>query len=141
MALGADWLKTLHQEHFYSSYPRLLPNHTDEGYETIPDVGRKKGIRCALHQTLLSGFEKGVDLGFHTLEHIATDGLLPDDQVEKFVRRQMAIVPTMMATGSIFDEEEVLNLVETRQAEYLTPEAARQTGARIRRSLIYKDGI
>jgi|GEM_PF-267981 len=135
VALGADWLKTLHQDHSYSSYPRPLPNHTDEGYRTILDVGRKKGIRCALHQTLLSGFEKGVDLGFHTLEHIATDGFLPDDQVEKFVRRQMAIVPTMMATGSIFDEEEVLNLVETRQAEYLTPEAARQTAARIRTSL------
>ena len=85
--------------------------------------------------TFASRFEKGVDLGFHTLEYIATDGLLPHDQVEKFVGRQMAIIPTMMAMGSVFDEEEVLKLVETRQAEYVTPEAARQTAARIRTSL------
>ncbi len=135
VAIGAEWLKTLHQDHSYSSYPRPLPNHTEEGYRVILEVGRRHGIRCALHQVLLTGFQLGVDLGFHTLEHIAADGIIPDHQIEKFVERQMAILPTMMATGEVFDEEEVLDLLESRGAEYLTPEPARQTKARIRASL------
>lgn len=135
VALGAEWLKTLHQDHSYSSYPRPLPNHSEEGYRVILEIGRRNGIRCALHQVLLTGFQLGVDLGFHTLEHIATDGIIPDQEIEKFVERRMAIVPTMMATGGFLDEEEVLALLESRGAEYLTPEPARQTAAKIRASL------
>jgi len=135
VARGAEWLKTLHQDHSYSSYPRPLPNHTEEGYRAILEVGRRNGIRCALHQVLLSGFRLGVDLGFHTLEHIAADGIIPDHEIEKFVERRMAIVPTMMATGDFLDEEEVLDLLESRGSEYLTPESARQTTAKIRASL------
>ena len=103
VALGAEWLKTLHQDHSYSLYPRSLPNHTEEGYRVILEVGRENGIRCALHQVLLTGFQLGVDLGFHTLEHIAEDGIIPDDQIGKFVERNMAIVPTLMAMGWVFD--------------------------------------
>jgi imidazolonepropionase-like amidohydrolase len=138
VALGAEWLKTLHQDHSYSSYPRPLPNHTEEGYRVILEVGRRHGIRCALHQVLLTGFQLGVDLGFHNLEHIAADGIIPDHQIERFIEREMAIVPTMMATGDFLDEEEVLDLLESRGAEYLTPEPARQTTAKIRESLDQK---
>ncbi len=69
IALGAQWLKTLHQDHTSSYYPRPLPNHSDEGYRAILAKGREAGIKCALHEPLVSGFKKGVDLGFHTLEH------------------------------------------------------------------------
>lgn len=135
VALGAEWLKTLHQDHSYSLHPRSLPNHTEDGYRVILEVGRENGIRCALHQVLLTGFQLGVDLGFHTLEHIAEDGIIPDDQIEKFVERNMAIVPTLMAAGGVFDEEEVLDLIASRGDEYLAPEPARQTTERIRASL------
>jgi imidazolonepropionase-like amidohydrolase len=133
--LGAEWLKTLHQDHSYSFDPRPLPNHTEEGYRMILEVGRRNGISCALHQTFLTGFELGVDLGFHTLEHIVKDGIIPERQIEKFVERGMAIVPTMMATGYVLDEEEVLDLIASRGDEYLAPEPARQTTAWIRASL------
>jgi imidazolonepropionase-like amidohydrolase len=135
IALGADWLKTLQQDHSYSHYPRELPNHTDEGYRTILAVGRENGLRCALHQVLLTGFEKGVELGFDTLEHIAIDGVIPDEQIGRFTDQKMAIVPTLMAMGDIFDEEEVLDLIERHGDEYLTPEAARQSRARILESM------
>jgi imidazolonepropionase-like amidohydrolase len=135
VALGAEWLKTLHQDHSYSLHPRALPNHTDDGYRVILEVGRQNGIPCALHQVLLTGFQLGVDLGFHTLEHIAEDGTIPDDPIEKFVEQDMAIVPTLMATAGFLDEEEVLDLIATRGDEYLAPEPARQTTEWIRASL------
>jgi imidazolonepropionase-like amidohydrolase len=135
VALGADWLKTLHQDHSYSRYPRPLPNHTDEGYRTILEVGERHGLRCAIHQTLVSGFESGVRLGFHTCEHIPIDGVIPDDRVGEFVERRMAIVPTVMAMGEFLDEREVLELLRTREAEYLMPEPARQITQKLEASL------
>jgi imidazolonepropionase-like amidohydrolase len=139
LALGADWLKTLHQDHSYSGYPRPLPNHTDEGYRTILEVGQQHGVRCAIHQTLVSGFEKGVELGFHTFEHIPIDGVIPDERIGEFVDQEMAIVPTVMAMGEFLDEEEVLEQVRTSEAEYLMPEPARQIAGRLEASLAQLD--
>jgi imidazolonepropionase-like amidohydrolase len=137
--LGAEWLKTLHQEHSYSRFPRPLPNHSDAGYRTILEVGRRHGIRCAFHQTLVSGFEKGVRLGFDTLEHIPMDGAIPDESIDVFVEQDMAIVPTIMAIGDVFEQEQVLELIRARGAEFLMPEPARQIRAQIEESLAQGD--
>jgi imidazolonepropionase-like amidohydrolase len=139
ISLGAEWLKTLHQDHSYSSFPRPLPNHTDEGYRVILEVGQRHGIRCAIHQTLVSGFEKGVELGFHTFEHIPSDGEIPDERIGEFVDRKMAIVPTVMAMGEFLDEEELLERLRTRGSDYLMPEPARQITERLQASLSQRD--
>jgi len=135
VALGAQWLKTLYQEHAYSAYVHPLPNHTDAGYRTILTIGQAHGIKCALHEPQLSGFKKGVDLGFHTLEHMPMDGIIPDEYVEQFMRQDMAIMPTIMIYGDVFVEDKLLALVETRGAEYLVPEAAAQMKTMLRESL------
>ncbi len=136
ISLGAQWLKTLYQEHSYSRYPRPLPNHSDEGYRTILEIGKKHNMRCALHEPLLNGFKKGVDLGFHTLEHMPLDALIPEQYIEKFVRQGMAMMPTMVAYGDVFDEEELLHRVETRGHEFLVPEAARQIAGFLKESVM-----
>ncbi len=135
ISLGAQWLKTLYQEHSYSYHPRRLPNHTDEGYRTILDIGERHGIRCALHQPFLNGFKKGVELGFHTLEHIPMDGIIPDRIIDGFIKKRMAIMPTIMAFGDDLIEEKILRLVETRGEEYLMPEAIKQMSEKLRDSL------
>ena len=71
--MGAQWLKTLHHDHTLSFYPRQLPNHTDEGYKVILEIGKKHDIKCALHAMFVNGFQKGVELGFHSFEHIPMD--------------------------------------------------------------------
>ena len=101
IALGAQWLKTLQQDHTFSYYPRPLPNHSDEGYRAILQKGREAGIKCAFHEPLVSGFKKGVDLGFHTLEHTPLDGVIPDAYIEKFMKQGMAIMPTMVVQGDV----------------------------------------
>ncbi len=135
ISLGAQWLKTLHQDHSYSYHPRALPNHTDEGYRAILEIGKKYNLRCALHEPLLSGFMKGVDLGFHTLEHMPLDSLIPERYMEKFIRQDMAMMPTLVAYGDASNEEDILHLVETRGGEFLVPEAARQVAALLKESI------
>jgi imidazolonepropionase-like amidohydrolase len=132
--LGAQWLKTLQQDHPYSYSPRKLPNHPDEGYRAIIEIGKKHGIKCALHEPLLSGFKKGVDLGFNTLEHMPMDAVIPDEYVEKFMQQDMAMMPTIMIYGDSFVINKILQLIKTRGDQYLMPEALKQMSARLNKS-------
>jgi len=132
IALGAQWLKTLHQDHTSSYHPRPLPNHSDEGYRAILAKGREAGIKCALHEPLVSGFKKGVDLGFDTLEHMPADAVIPDAYIEKFMQQGMAIMPTMVVEGDVLITDQLLELLETRGEEFLVPESVKQITAQVR---------
>ena len=132
IALGAQWLKSLHQDHTFSYYPRPLPNHSDEGYRAILAKGREAGIKCALHEPLVSGFKKGVDLGFHTLEHTPCDGEIPDVDIEKFMKQGMAIMPTMVVQGDVLITDQLLELLETHGEELLVPESLEQITAQVK---------
>jgi imidazolonepropionase-like amidohydrolase len=136
--IGAQWLKTLHHDHTFSFYPRPLPNHTDEGYRTILETGKKHDIKCALHAMFISGFKKGVELGFHTLEHMPMDDIIPDLLAEKFTAKKMAIMPTIMVYGDFLIHRKILDLLANHGKEYLTPEAIRQQSGLIRESLEQK---
>jgi imidazolonepropionase-like amidohydrolase len=124
--MGAQWLKTLHQDHSFSFSPRQFPDHTDEGYRAILETGRRHDIKCALHAIFVSGFKKGVELGFHTLEHMPMDDAIPDLYAEKFTAKGMAIIPTVMVFGDFLIHERILDLLANHGKEYLTPEALRQ---------------
>lgn len=123
---GAQWLKTLYQEKAHSPVPRMLPNHTDEGYRAIVEIGRSTGIKCALHEPEVSGFIKGVRWGFHTLEHMPNDAMIPEREIERFMKKGMAMMPTMMAFADHLIVEDLLNLINRRGDEYMMPEAVRQ---------------
>jgi imidazolonepropionase-like amidohydrolase len=133
---GAQWLKTLYQEESYSRFPapKRLPNHTDDGYRAILRKGAQHGIKCALHEPFLSGFRKGVELGFHTLEHMPHDQLIPEADIERFITRNMAILPTMMVYWDILIEEELLQMIADRGESLLVPEAIEQMSAKLRAS-------
>jgi imidazolonepropionase-like amidohydrolase len=133
--MGAQWLKTLHHDHTFSFYPRLLPNHTDEGYRAILETGKKHDIKCALHAMFVSGFKKGVELGFHTLEHMPMDDVIPDLYAEKFIAKEMAIMPTIMVYGDFLIHRRLLELLANHGKKYLTPEAIRQQSMLIREFL------
>jgi imidazolonepropionase-like amidohydrolase len=133
--MGAQWLKTLHHDHSFSFYPRQLPNHTDEGYRAILETGKRHDIKCALHAMFVSGFKKGVELGFHTLEHMPMDDVIPDLYAEKFAAKKMAIMPTIMVYGDFLIHRRILDFLANHGKEYLTPEAMRQQSMLIRELL------
>ena len=136
---GAAWLKTLHQDQSFHYKAHRLPNHTDEGYKAILKRGRKHDIRCAMHAMFVSGFKKGVDLGYHTLEHTPMDAVITDRYVHRFTKSNAAIVPTISIFGNFLIARKVLKLFETRGKEYLTPEAIVQAAGAVEKILSVKD--
>jgi len=127
IGLGAQWLKTLHQDRMFNYAAVPLPNHSDGGYRTILEVGKKNGMKCALHAPFLNGFQKGVELGFHTFEHMPNDNIIPDELIDGFMNKDMAMMPTLMIYGDYFLTDELIDIVQTDGEKYLVPEAARQS--------------
>ena len=80
----------------------------------------------------VSGFKKGVELGFHTLEHTPMDDVIQERLVEKFVDKGMAIMPTMMVYHDFLIHQRILELLESHGKEYLVPEAVKQVSMFIR---------
>jgi imidazolonepropionase-like amidohydrolase len=130
--MGAQWLKTLHHDHTFSFYPRQLPNHTDEGYKVVLETGKRHNIKCALHAMFVNGFKKGVELGFHTLEHMPMDDVIQERLIEKFIDKGTAIIPTMMVYHDFLMNQKILELLESHGKEYLIPEAMQQVSMFIR---------
>ena len=137
--MGAQWLKTLHHDHTFSFHPRQLPNHTDEGYKVILETGKKHNIKCALHAMFVNGFKKGVELGFHTLEHMPMDDVIPERYIEKFIDKRIAIIPTMMVYHDFLIHRRILEILETHGKEYLIPEAVKQVSMIIREFLALEE--
>ncbi len=133
--MGAQWLKTLHHDHTFSFQSRRLPNHTDEGYKVILETGKKHNLKCALHAMFVSGFKKGVALGFHTLEHMPMDDAIPERCAEKFIEKGIAIIPTIMVYRDFLIHRKILELLETHGKEYLIPEAVKHVSMTIREFL------
>ena len=79
----------------------------------------------------VGGFKKGVDLGFHTLEYILMDDVIPDLEAEQFITKKMAIMPTFMIYSNILDLKRIFDLLANHGKEYLIPDAMKQLSGRI----------
>ncbi len=128
ISLGATWLKTLHHDQSLNFQAHKLPNHTDNEYRTILKIGKDTGIKCAMHAMLVSGFEKGVDLGYHTIEHTPMDEIIQEKDILKLIKNEGAIIPTIKVVGDFLAIRNFLDLIEMRGKEYLTSEALKQSG-------------
>ena len=138
--LGALWLKTLHQDQSFHHQAHRLPNHTDDGYKAILNQGRKHGIRCAMHAMFASGFYKGVDLGYHTLEHTPMDAIIADRYADRFAKSDAAIIPTIRIFGDFLIARKLMKLMEARGREYLSPEALKQITASVKKLIAVDNG-
>jgi imidazolonepropionase-like amidohydrolase len=123
--LGADWLKVGYQS--LSAYCRPKPTvPSDEYLKALLDVGEKRGKKVCMHQPFLEDFVKGVEMGIHTLEHCPNDELIPREEIESFMKKGMAILPTMMAFGDALEMNEFLVWIKENGHKYLEEEPLRQ---------------
>jgi imidazolonepropionase-like amidohydrolase len=102
---GSDWLKTQYSEQSFLFHGKLT-NLSDECFMALMKVSRDKGVKVAMHHTEAVGFSKGLQVGVDTLEHCSTD-TLEQSQIDLFVKKGMAIVPTLKVLGDYSEIEEM----------------------------------
>ena len=122
---GANWLKTQYSEESFLYHGRL--NYlSDECFNALMEVSRRRGVPVAMHHTEAVGFRKGVSLGVASMEHCAGQPL-DDRDVATFVEKGMCIVPTIKAIADCTEPETVLDWLTAEGREDFMPEPYRQT--------------
>ncbi len=99
-----------------------IPAYSDEQLKEIFNFAEKKGLPVAGHCHRRWGFRRALGYPFHSLEHMVSDELLTDREIEQFVRRKTAVVPTMTIAQCYLMEEAFDKLPE----EYGRDEFIRQ---------------
>lgn len=117
--LGADWIKTLHQNYSLFMGRGTLPTLSDECYEALIDEAHMLGKRVALHQVWLSGFRKGLQFSVDTFEHVPGDKELPDSDVSAFMEKKAVIIPTLKAPGDFLILDEIQEILQQKGKHYL----------------------
>ena len=134
---GADWLKTQYSEESFLFHGRLN-NLSDACFRALQDVSKKRGVPVAMHHMDKTAFKKAVEFDFNTLEHCSFQPLDRAD-VDRFVAKGMAIVPTLKAMGDFMDIGKVQRWLEEQGRADFMPEPFRQTlaGVKLMQSASY----
>lgn len=122
--LGADFLKTQYAE-TSMFYKGTLVNLSDACFSAIREIADLHGLKVAMHHTESAGFKKGIQFGFDCLEHCALDPLDQRD-IEQFVSRNMALVPTLRVNHSCMEAEDMLEYIHGDGRTDYVPECFRQ---------------
>lgn len=121
---NADFIKTFLQYNQLWLPGKQLPVLDDKMLQTIVDEAEKQNKIVALHHTSLEGFRRGLKAGIHSLEHMAIDNLLTDEDIELFLKCNAGIIPTASVAwalsfkrnGDPFSEaKEVKEIIEDRK--------------------------
>ena len=95
VARGADFIKVFLQ---YNSLwiPTPPLNVMDREILTaIREEADRHGRTVACHHKTIEGFRAALHTGIHSLEHISADEIIPDREIEEYVKKGLAISPTM----------------------------------------------
>ena len=122
---GADWIKTQYSEESFLFHGKL-GNLSDDCFMALRHTADERGVGMAMHHTESAGFQKGVQIGVNTLEHCATDPLDRKD-IDSFVQKDMAIIPTLKVMGDGFEIEEMMSWLNHEGKSDFMPEPLRQS--------------
>jgi len=121
---GASFLKTQYAEESMFFQGRLT-TLSDECFAELKQIARENHVKVAMHHTENAGFKKGILFEFDSLEHCSLEPLEQSD-IEQFVAKHMAIVPTLRVNHSYTEVDEILEwLVKDGKGDY-TPECLAQ---------------
>lgn len=107
---GADFLKTQYAEDSMFFQGRLV-TLSDECFAALKRVAEERHVKVAMHHTENTGFKRGIQFGFDCLEHCSLEELEQAD-IDQFVAKGMAIVPTLRVNHSCFEINETLQWLE-----------------------------
>ena len=74
---------------------------TDAQADAIMDESTKLGMPVAAHHLYAGGLDRGLQFGVHSMEHVATDAAITDDQMKKIIDSRMPFVPTLTVGASL----------------------------------------
>ncbi len=126
IALGADWIKTTHNDRSYFMNRPDPTSFSDECYRALVDEAHSHNKPVLMHQTWASGFRKAVEMGVDTMDHGPLDEIT-DQDIENMLKADVAIIPTIKVMREPTQDISVFEKMIYEDGEtYLCPAAQEQ---------------
>ncbi|MDY6823304.1 MAG: amidohydrolase family protein [Thermodesulfobacteriota bacterium] len=107
-AEGASFLKITVDNKSVFCRKKDIAVYSDEQLRHIFDFGQKRGLPVLAHCHRKWGFDRAIQYPLHSFEHMVSDAYLSDTDVERLVKKGIAVVPTM-TVGQAYLMEEAWN--------------------------------
>lgn len=125
---GADWIKVYCQSKSWILCREKLPIFDRETFQALMDSSKKYGKKVCCHLVWLEDLKYVISMGVHTIEHSVLDYEIPDKVIEEFVKKDMALHPTLtiLDIGNSKLWEQLDQHVREGGRSFLEPESLRQ---------------
>ncbi len=93
-SLGASLIKTAFDDHSLFVGQKSLPILDDASLRALVEAAHERGMKVSAHHRFRAGFLRAIAFGLDGVEHLPSDAILEDADVEAFVAGDRYIVPT-----------------------------------------------
>jgi len=94
-ALGASFIKTAFDDRSLFVGQKPLNILDDASLRALVEAAHARGMKVSVHHRFRKGFLRAMEFGVDGLEHLPSDQVLEDREVEEFVSGDRFIVPTV----------------------------------------------
>ena len=91
---GAGFIKLFHQRRSLYMDRSIHDAPSLAEIEAVQNEAARRGLVVAMHITELESFRKALDAGLPSFEHIPRDGMIEDNDVQRFVDGGHTLIPT-----------------------------------------------
>jgi imidazolonepropionase-like amidohydrolase len=117
--LGASLIKTAFDDHSLFVGQKSLPILDDASLRALVEAAHERGLKVSSHHRFRKGFLRGIEFGLDGMEHLPSDEVLDDADVEAFVAGERFIVPTAQvgwALCGVSNDDPYLDYPQVQQA-------------------------
>ena len=99
-----------------------IPEYTDEHLRVIMEFAQSHNLPTAGHIHTKYGFDRALRYGINSMEHAVADAELTDQEVSQMVKKNIAIVPTLIIAQMLAAEEAYDKLPRQFQNDFILRE-------------------
>lgn len=125
---GADWIKIYCQSTSWMLHRGKLPIFDRESFQALMDTSKEYGKKVCCHVVWLEDLKYVISMGVHTTEHSVLDYEIPDNVVGEFMKKDMALHPTLtiLDLGNVKLWQQLDQLVREKGEDFLEPAPLQQ---------------
>ena len=91
---GSNFIKLAFDDRQLLMGQKAIPILEDELLAAVVDEAHAHGLKVSAHHRFRRGFKRAIEFGLDGMEHLASDEVLDDAEVEAFVAGDRYIIPT-----------------------------------------------
>lgn len=99
-----------------------IPMYSRQHLREIFNFAEQHNLPVCCHNHMKYGFDRIIEYPIHTLEHLVFDDYLTDEDIEKMIQKNVAVVPTFIVAQCLAFKEAFDEIPEQYNTEFIQKE-------------------